>query len=102
MASEMIRYRLRVPEIDLDPASSDIVEVILRTNEPEEEVAIEYLGDPDAVEQAREVLSSAYGFLGHLIGDFATAIDLEIAMAGQYLKKFSPQLLEGADVLAKP
>ena len=84
----MIRYRLRYGII-----------VSLDSDDQNESAAIAYEGEPVMVRSVRDALSGSYGAFGHLITDSTTPIDLAAAMQGQDMERFTPQLIEGAQLV---
>ncbi len=63
----------------------------LRASGPEEVARLEFEGEPRLVAQAREALLASYGFRGAFIEEETTPRDLEIAMQGWQMEKFSPK-----------
>jgi hypothetical protein len=87
----MIKYQLRV--------DNQTIEVSLDASTPDDRAEIQYTGDADAVAIVEGALSSQYGIAGHLIGDITSPADLMIAMQSDEMQQFTPNAIEGSEML---
>jgi hypothetical protein len=87
----VIRYQLKVKVWS--------VEVALDTDNADRFAPILFDGPEYAVGIAREHLLQTHGVDGHFIEPETTPLDLAVAMNSQFMAGFSPQLVEGAEVL---
>lgn len=87
----MLKYKLS--------KASDEVIITLRTDDPDKSVKIEYVGDKDLVEVVSDWLRHESGLYGHLIGDRTTPIDLDAVMRSPDAEQYSPEIIEGAEII---
>ena|SRR5947209_3560417 len=90
----MMRYKLTTP-------SRQVVQVSLDAKGPDEVAPIRYEGAEIQVWYVQENLQRSHGIDGHLIEDQTTPVDLDVAMKSPRMQNYAPQLLEGAEILAK-
>ncbi|MCK5687924.1 hypothetical protein KAI87_01580 [Myxococcota bacterium] len=81
--------------------TSDAGEVLVRLNttDPESTVILEFEGPEDAIEAVQYDVEMSDGAFGHQLGDATTPIDLHAAMLSERLAHFSPELIEGKDIV---
>lgn len=89
----MIRYRLGLPEGQ--------VIVSIAANNGNHSGLIQYEGEAEAIEVLKEELPLLCGAFGHLIGDTTTPIDLDAVMHKPDMQRFTPELLEGAELVER-
>ena len=60
-------------------------------------------GDPEdfMLDEIRENLSNSYGAYGHFIGYACTPIDLNSAMFSPQMQGYSPELIEGEEIIGE-
>ncbi len=94
----MIRYRLKQPKgrYYFHPEMRrPAIFVILRAQDQDERVKIEYQGsDPILLARAEKSLRASYGNRGRLIGASASPIDLASAMNKPTMSVFEPELTD--------
>jgi hypothetical protein len=73
--------------------------VSVDANNADRHAPIVFEGSEYAVKLAREHLFQSHGIDGHFIEAETTPLDLAVAMTSQFMVGFTPQLVEGADVL---
>ena len=97
----MFVYRLQVNPLL-------IVDVKLAASSPDEHRSLDFVGLPKQkdlpevdilVDMVRDEVQSLTGLYGHLLGDVTTPIDLHTAFSEGGLSCYSPQLLEGHDIV---
>lgn len=95
----MIRYKLTEPDTPLrNPFNPRRVEVILRAENLHDWAKIEVIGHELLAEEVYQRLLNSYGFRGRSIEEETTPIDLSCAMS-VHLRKYSPELVEGKEIL---
>jgi len=78
---------------------SEGVEVSLDSAEPNKYAPIQFAGDESAVRRVRDRLLTQYGAFGHALEETTTPIDLDAAMKSEGMAEFSPQIVEGAEMV---
>lgn len=77
------------------------VQVYIDVDTPDKPALIEYSGSDNGVQWVKDWLPKQAGIFGHTIGESTTAIDLNTALSTpQANQEFSPQLIQGAKILA--
>jgi hypothetical protein len=87
----MLIYQLTTP--------AGTVQVSLNSLSSQESSEILFEGNPEAIAPVRRWLKFEYGAFGHMIGDHTTPTDLDFAMQSDRAAAFSPQRLEGAELI---
>jgi hypothetical protein len=97
----MIRFQLVVPARNPLDTRTQTVIVSLASDHPDAFATIEYEGDEVAVSRVRERLLESRGLYLPIDPD-TTPADLAVAMRSAWMKEFTPELIEGKEILAKP
>ena len=75
--------------------------VSIDVSTPHDRATIIYSGDEMLVEQVERKLTEASGAFGHGIEDCTSAIDLDYALSREEFKEYSPQMIEGKEIISK-
>jgi hypothetical protein len=87
----VIRYKLTV--------KIWTVHVALDATNADQYVPLSFEGKDHPIDLVREHLLRSHGMDGHLIEEKTTPLDLDMAMSSPFMKQFSPELVEGGEIL---
>lgn len=91
----MLSYRL------IYSATKEEIIVSLKSDDPNKSARIEYEGDDYLIRVIKGWLEHEYGAFGHLIGNGTTPIDLNAAMHSKNASAWSPEIIEGHDLVKR-
>ena len=75
------------------------VDVSLEADHGDDHGKLAFQGDAYPVSVVRDYLLQSHGLDGHILAEETTPADLNAAMRSEWMKRFAPELVSGAELL---